>query len=723
MARVQKVPGGIGHIGGRFWFGPFCYDSSQAQLRRGEEEIPLPPRALDLLEHLLQRPGEVVGKDELLDAVWNGKIVGDESLTQAISVIRHALGDDPQEPTYIRTVPRRGYLFVPEVRHDPEHDEGRRGWPRWRLIAVGVLVLLTVTAGYWLTQERWSPKDPNDPVAQGEQYPAAAPERITIAILSLENLGPTEDAYLAAGITEEVTSRLASVSSLGVVSGKGARRDRASDRAITKIGEEYGVDYVLEGAVRWEKSTEGPDRVRITPRLIRVEDGIHLWAEVYDRELKDIFAFQIEVAGKVLAALGVRLKARELDLVEIRPTASLEAYHLYLRAREIHVLLGDYGVAAELYGRATQLDPDFAEAYAQLSRVKGDRYRRGVARTAADLAAIRRALERAVGLATERPVVRLAQIAYYINCEQDYDRALEVAEALAAAFPNLWSSQIAVGHAQLYRGRFEESVDRFERAQLLEPDNVGPTSVLADLYRGLRRFDTARERWNRVIDLKPSSSTAYARKAGNLLAWRGDLIGAREVLGASPPNFEVSKVRFEVELAEGNHEAAVAVMRLALIDPSTLEGPWQEINGRFGIAFATHLEGRFDAARVELQTLETELEELLEEQPGSVYYRRYLAKVYALLGQASAATRLAQQVVEATADNRYFGPKGEETLAFVYAWSGQSEAALDRLERLLSIPYWRSLTVSRLRFEAEWIPLRSHPRFEAMLEEYGKEPG
>ncbi len=718
MARVQETEGDIGHGRGRFWFGPFCYDSSQAQLRRGDEEISLPPRALDLLEYLLQRPSEVVGKDELLDAVWDGRIVGDESLTQAISVIRHALGDDPQAPTYIRTVPRRGYLFVSEVRHDPSHDAGRRGWPRWRLIAVGVLVLLSVTAGYWLTQER---RAPNDPVVQGAQHLAVASKRTTIAILSFENLGPPEDAYFAAGITEEVTSRLASVSSLGVVSGKGSRRNRASDRAIAKIGAEYGVDYVLEGAVRWAKNAQGPDRVRITPRLIRVEDGIHLWAEVYDRELKDIFALQSEIAGKVLAELGVRLAVREQKVVEARPTDSLEAYQAHLRAREIHVLLGDYGVAAELYRRATQLDPDFAEAYAYLSTVKGDRYRRGVARTAADLADIRQALERALALAPERPVVQLAQAAYYINCEPDYDRALEVAEPLAATYPNLASSQMLLGDVYRRQGRFEEAVRRFERAQALEPDRVGPTrTLLAHVYRGLRRFDAAQAMWNRVIDLRPNSSTAYAQKAYTLLAWRGDLVGARELLSVSPPGFEVSAVRFAVELAAGNHEAAVAVMRQALIDPAALEGPWQEVNGRFRLAFATHLEGRLDAARVELQALEIELEKLLEQQPDSNYYQRYLAKVYTLLGQTSAATQLAQQVVEATADDRYFGPKGEEALAFVYTWSGQTEAALDLVEHLLSIPYWRSLTVARLEFEAEWIPLRGLPRFQAMLQENGK---
>jgi len=718
MARGQETRGGLEHGGSRYWFGPFSYDPSLASLRRGEEEISLPPRALDLLEHLLQRPGEVVGKDELLEAVWEGRIVGEESLTQAISVIRHALDDDPQEPTHIRTVPRRGYLFLSEVRHGPEPNEGGKGAMRSWLIAAGVLVLLAGIAGYWLTQKRHLSDEAMSP---GDEQTVATSERTRIAVLLFENLGPDEDSYFAAGITEEVTSRLASVSSLGVVSSKTARRYAESERDIGEIGEKLDVEYILEGAVRWAKSPDGPDRVRITPRLVRVEDDRHLWAEVYDREVKDIFALQTEIAAKVLAELGVRLADVERQVVESRPTANLEAYHAYLRAREIHDMLGDYGVAAQLYERATQLDPEFADAYAYLSFVKADRYRRGVARTAADLAVIQKALERAAALGPERFLVRMAQGNYFITCEQDYDQALEVFRSLAEDFPNLEKTQRALGHVYLRQGRFEEAVVRYERARALQPESLRGTGALAHIYRGLRKFDAAEQLFNRVIDMSPNFALNYGRKAENLLAWKGDLARVRDFAWASPPHFEVSKVRFTVELAEGNHEAAIAVMRQAVSDPTVLEGPWQEVDGRFRIGFALHLSGRLDEARAELYQLETKLEELLEQQPQSNFYPRHLARVYTLLGKEPEAIQVARQVVERSGDDRWFGPRIEETLAFVYAWSGQPEAALEVVERLMSVSYKWSLTASRLALEAEWTPLRKHPRYQALLEKYGQD--
>ncbi len=150
-------------------------------------------------------------------------------------------------------------------------------------------------------------------------------------VLPFENLGPPEDAYFAAGMTEEITSRLAVVSGLGVISRNSATQYEKSGKTIKQIGEDLGVDYILEGSVRWEKGVEGPSKVRVTPQLIRVSDDTHVWAERYDRLVEEIFQVQSDIAASVIEELDIALLGRERDAIQAHPTDNLDAYQAYLR--------------------------------------------------------------------------------------------------------------------------------------------------------------------------------------------------------------------------------------------------------------------------------------------------------------------------------------------------------------------------------------------------------
>ncbi|NIV50175.1 MAG: protein kinase, partial [Gammaproteobacteria bacterium] len=192
---------------------------------------------------------------------------------------------------------------------------------RWALPLALVAIFLLV--GIW-----WVGRDGPSPEMTPTTHPGsvARPQTPLVAVLPLKNLGPTEDEYFAEGITDEIMSRLATVRGLGVISSGSTSRYAEGDALPSAIGEELGADFVLAGTVRWARQEDGASRVRISPRLVRVEDSVHLWAEIYDRTMEDIFAIQSEIAIRVAQELGATLLEPQRQALESRPTENQEAY-------------------------------------------------------------------------------------------------------------------------------------------------------------------------------------------------------------------------------------------------------------------------------------------------------------------------------------------------------------------------------------------------------------
>ena len=209
---------------------------------------------------------------------------------------------------------------------------------------------------------------------------STAAELPAIVVLPFQNRGASEDEYFADGMSEEITTRLAGVSGLRVVSSTSAMQYKENRPPLAQIAEELDVDYVLDGSVRWARGEDG-SRVRITPQLVRTGDDTQIWAESYDRVLEDVFEMQSEIATEVVAQLGVTLLEPEREELEARPTESLEAYQAYLR--------GNFGQDSadfsestrrrvlEDFQAAVELDPGFAEAWAALAHAQAFYYRLG----------------------------------------------------------------------------------------------------------------------------------------------------------------------------------------------------------------------------------------------------------------------------------------------------------------------------------------------------------
>ncbi len=234
---------------------------------------------------------------------------------------------------------------------------------------VVVVIALAITAGWLVVSKSF---DWSHAVAG-----RGAGERTMLAVLQFENLGKESDAYFADGITEEITARLASLQQLGVIARTSTLRYKKTDLSVQQIGEELGVEYILEGTVRWEYADDGPDRVRVTPQLIRVSDGTHIWAKIYEEPIASVFDVQTAIAEEVATLLDITLLEPERLALTGRPTDNIEAWEYFVRGNKYSeagaTTLGGQQ-ALELYRMALGLDPDFTEAAIKLAETEADLY-------------------------------------------------------------------------------------------------------------------------------------------------------------------------------------------------------------------------------------------------------------------------------------------------------------------------------------------------------------
>ena len=277
----------------RYLFEDFVLDADRRELRRGDRLVAIEPKVFDFLVHVITNHERVVSKDDLIAAIWKGRIVSDSALTSCINAARTALDDSGEAQHLIKTFPRKGIRFVGGVRldHNPSGE---------------------------------APADP----AQTQDLLLSLPDRPSIAVLPFANMSSDpEQEYLADGIVEEIITALSRMRWLFVIArtSSSAYKGRAVD--IKQVGRELGVRYVLEGSVRKSGS-----RLRITGQLIEASTGLHLWADRFDGTLNDIFDLQDRVTEAVVGAIEPKLEQTEIERARRKPTDSLDAYDCYLRA-------------------------------------------------------------------------------------------------------------------------------------------------------------------------------------------------------------------------------------------------------------------------------------------------------------------------------------------------------------------------------------------------------
>ena len=584
---------------------------------------------------------------------------------------------------------------------------------RKRLYAAGAIAgVLLLAIGFW---QPWRTR-PTSP-GGGAATEGAPPERPMAVVFPFENLGAPDDAYFAAGITDEITARLAGVSAMGVISRSSATQYDRSGKTMKQIREELGVDYVLEGTVRWARSPDGKGRVRITPQLIRAADDMHIWSTTYDRDIDDIFQVQSDIAGSVVQELGVSLLGEEQARLAEPPTENLAAYQAYLQAKELPTpaLQENDARKVALLERAVGLDPGFTAAWLELTKHHADSYR-FVDRTEERLARARTALRGAEAVDPDHPLTRLARGYYYYYGFNDYDRALVEFTAAARGIPNDAEAQSSIAWIVRRQGKLEECVAILEKAMALDPRNLTIVRNAAGTYCALRRFERAALLFERAIALDPKNDEIRMSTFENSVALNGDLAAARRYLTAEPgkdPLFH-AVAWCNAHILERHWEQALEVTET--MDES---GPLTGLAKSFFRGIAQ--DGLGDAAgkRVTMEEAIRRTRDLLERSPGNPMLRQLLSNAYASLGRSDEAIQEAKLAVDLTAKDLFEGPQQLENLAVVYARTERHDEALELIDRLLDKAYSQPLTVHDLRLDPRWDPLRASPRFKELLEKRG----
>lgn len=494
-----------------FVFEDYVLDEKRRELTLRGQVVAVGPQVFDLLLLFVNNPDRVLSKDELLKAVWNGRIVSESTITSHINAVRKAIGDTGEEQRLVRTVARKGYRFVGQIK----------------------------VAGTGQTQ----PSDLDEIASTGpKQTPSSLvlPDKPSITVLPFQNLsGDPEQDYFADGIVEDLIAALSRIRWLFVIARNSSFTYKGRTVDAKGVSQELGVRYVLEGSVR-----KSANRVRITGQLIDATSGTHIWAERFEGLLDDIFELQDQITESVVGAISPQLERAEIERAKRKPTESLGAYDYYLRAMaKLHNGAREaLDEALPLFYKAIELDPEFASAYGMaawcyfwrklngwmtdrtLEIAEGVRLARlAVTLGRDDAVALTRGghalshlagdvdggialLDRARLLNPNlAPVWFLGGLLRALRGETDAAiEHLTHATRLSPLDPEMFRMQVGMALAHFFAGRFDQTTEWAEKALGNLSSFLAPVALVAASQALSGRMDKARLAMQRLRELDPS---------------------------------------------------------------------------------------------------------------------------------------------------------------------------------------------------------------------------
>jgi TolB-like protein len=498
-----------------FVFEDYVLDEERRELTLRGQIVAVGPQVFDLLLLFVNNPDRVVSKDDLLKAVWNGRIVSESTITSHINAVRKAIGDTGEEQRLVRTVARKGYRFVGQIKADGIGEAHQPDRPD--------------------IDERAS----TDP----KEMPSSSlvlPDKPSITVLPFQNLsGDPEQEYFADGIVEDIIAALSRIRWLFVIARNSSFTYKGRTVDAKGVSQELGVRYVLEGSVR-----KCGNKVRITGQLIDATSGTHIWAERFEGTLNDIFELQDQITESVVGAIAPQLERAEIERAKRKPTESLDAYDYYLRGMaKLHNGTREaLDEALPLFYKAIKLDPEFASAYGMAAWCHFWRKLNGWMTD--------RTLEIAEG-------VRLARLAVTLGRDD--------AVALTRG-----------GHALSHlAGDVDGGIALLDRARLLNP-NLAPAWYLGGILRALRgETEAAIEHLTHATRLSPLDPEMFRMQVGMALAhffagrFDPTTEWAEKALGNLPSFLApVALVAASHALSGRMDKARLAMQRLRELDPS-----------------------------------------------------------------------------------------------------------------------------------------------------------
>ena len=554
-------------------------------------------------------------------------------------------------------------------------------------------------------------------------------------MLPFENLsGDPNNAYFAEGIQEEILTRLASIADLKVISRTSTQRYHSKPGNLAEIAKQLGVANILEGSVQ-----KVADQVRVNVQLINSQTDSHLWAETYDRKLTDILGVESEIAKRVADSLQAKLTGREEHSLAVKPTNNAEAYDAYLRglafsARSDVSSYTSYAPnladkAVSFFERAVQLDPNFAIAWARLSRMDAHLYfnrHRADDNPVVRRDAAKRALENAQKLAPNSPQTVLALGYYQFLVLLDYGAAKMTFDHVSKMLPGSSEVPHVLGLIGRREGHWDQSIAYFEQALTLDPRNLEFLVNAAHTYSMLRQFPAALKLYDRVLDLTPNNPDVMAAKASIYQA-EGNLQEAAELLTqvseqtSTGETFYINILQLRLER---NYGEAIRLLQ-ARQAQFNYGGQFDKAFDQVALALMQRLAGDTAGARVTAEQARNALEQLYRDQPDNAAVAAWLSPAYAVLGEKNSALKAAERAIMLLppAKDAIAGPGWEENLAFIQAMFGDKSSAISALTGLLQTPYASlvysvaPVTPALLRLDPIWDPLRVDPAFQKLCEE------
>ena len=417
----------------RYLFADCTLDTDRRELRRGADLTSVEPQVFDLLEYLIRNRNRVVSKDDLVAAIWHGRIVSQSALATRINAARSAVGDSGDQQHLIKTLPRKGIRFVGTVGEDQKPE--------------GAAIKSNIDA---------------------EKAALTLPDKPSIAVLPFTNMsGDSEQEYFADGVADEIITALSRCSSLFVIARNSSFTYKGKAIDVRQVGRELGVRYVLEGSVR-----RSGNRLRFTGQLIDASTGAHIWADRFEGDSIDIFDLQDRITERVVAIIEPNLQRAEIERLKQKPASNLDAYDLLLRAQQLEYEFTEQSLAdaVRCLEQALALDPTYSAAMALAAHCHGERIHNGWARDGTDetskgarLAA--RALER--GRDDSNVLWMVAHATLRLG--MDRERAKELAYGSLGLNPNSAIAMTIAGLTEVMSGNPGKTLELSQRAQRLSP--------------------------------------------------------------------------------------------------------------------------------------------------------------------------------------------------------------------------------------------------------------
>ena len=657
-------------------------------------------------------PGGICMSQMVYDVV-NGKIP-----MQARFIGRHKFKNIAGPVPIWRVMPESGRGAAGAKTSSRASGLRRRQLWRWIAGAVTACLMLVIAGGWY-----WTGRD-TSPGQLASSAEVTAFDIKSIAILPFTNMSDDKDTgYFADGMHEDLLTQLASLGELKVVSRTSVMDYRNTPKKVRQIGAELHVRYLVEGSVR-----RTGNQVRISAQLIDARTDQHLWAQSYDRELKDIFAIQSEISTAIAKQLKVSLTPHEEVRLAQRPTGNIGAYDLFLRHQELvnrseggmlELSTGQERIA--LLAKAVELDPGFALAWSRLGAEYAQLYDSGVDHSQARRLEAKRAMARAIALAPQDPQVQIDEAYYYAWAMNDYSRAEQAYKEVLAIAPNNVAALNGLATVYAEQWRSKEAISLYERALSVDARNPATLNRLADIYTMYRHFDRSLALRRQLIEIRPGDLDLRAKYYLNEY-WRTGSWNAYDSWRATLPKAAADGQTFTISTTDrtraiARHDFAEA---LRLTDASAQAkdiGNWAtpaEIGEMKGTFHALILQARGDrslAADTARETLRL-IREDLKKTPADWSIWQKKASLHAILGERQLAfAALAKAVaVENPAGDLYTDELRKESRD-LHALLGDRKDAIEEIAKQLKLPGTR---IHELRTNIALASIWDDPQFQAI---------